>query len=337
MSLNLKRPRKRYGENMPQFREDDAITYIINQLEILEYKGLETLERSWVRSVLVTPGSPRKNLMMWVLSYLCPTEAADLPTVPEHTHTQRIMQSLSCMGICQPGDSEVIEGTAPPALQLKFWCMCLDSIWRLLQFLPLTSQQQAESNTADMLLDRLAHSPYLQPTLKEGGVSIIPGDLREKYRAWCKHGGHISYPDLLLERKDQVKSQLEKYNAMEERWKVRLSEEEHHQLQADVCQGLSGLSKQLDLFQGVYTAYIAPWTTSTKQLELPNTGPLVHESNSKLATITEIIKSMKEPSKRCEDLAEHEKSLARHTNHPSAITSTLHSILSKTTPAKPQH
>lgn len=81
-------------------------------LQILQYKGIETLEQSWVRSVLLTPGSSRKNLMMWVLSYLCPTEAAVLPTAPEHTHTQsklsivlfmlNLLQIFWCITGCVP-------------------------------------------------------------------------------------------------------------------------------------------------------------------------------------------------------------------------------------------
>ncbi|KAG7175522.1 uncharacterized protein LOC121858087 [Homarus americanus] len=315
-------------------KEEEVITYIITQIQALEYNDMETLEPSWVRSVLLTAGGPRQKLMMWVLSQLCPTEAAELATVPQHSLIHRILQSLSCMGICRLGDSDVIHGTAPAAAQLQFWCVCFDSISRLRQLSPGASKQRAESRAANLLLDHLAHSPHLQPTMREGGVRVVPADLKEKYRAWCRVRQNLPVADLLLDTQEHHSEAMEKYNTMDERWKLRLSTEEQREIQGSVCEAVSRLTKQQELLQGVYSSYIAPWTNSTTQLELPNTGPLIHEANIKLATLTQVLKSSEEASQRCEDLGEHEKTAARQGIHPSAIMSTLRSIVTRPSFAK---
>ncbi|XP_053652136.2 uncharacterized protein [Cherax quadricarinatus] len=270
--------------NNTKMREEDILAGIITHLEYLSYNGLETMEPSWVRSVLLTAGVPRQSLMLWVLSQLVPTEAAEISTAPPHIHTQRILQCLSCMGICRSGDSEVIQGTAPAAAQLQFWQRCLDSISHVRRFSTSVKDQESESHSSSILLDQLADSPYLQPILKH--------------------------------------------------WKVQQTSTEQNELQANVCQGISDLSKQHELFQGVYSLYIAPWTTSNTQLELPNTGPLVHESNVKLTKLTQVLKRTEEASQRCEELGEQEKAVTRHSNHSSAITSTLHSLISQQSLAK---
>nr|XP_053652135.1 uncharacterized protein LOC128702126 isoform X1 [Cherax quadricarinatus] len=320
--------------NTTKMREEDILAGIITHLEYLSYNGLETMEPSWVRSVLLTAGVPRQSLMLWVLSQLVPTEAAEISTAPPHIHTQRILQCLSCMGICRSGDSEVIQGTAPAAAQLQFWQRCLDSISHVRRFSTSVKDQESESHSSSILLDQLADSPYLQPILKDGGTTVIPGDLREKYRMWCRYGQYIPVTDLLQDNHDQLNKQLEKYSAMEEHWKVQQTSTEQNELQANVCQGISDLSKQHELFQGVYSLYIAPWTTSNTQLELPNTGPLVHESNVKLTKLTQVLKRTEEASQRCEELGEQEKAVTRHSNHSSAITSTLHSLISQQSLAK---
>lgn len=55
-----------------------------------------------------------------------------------------------------------------------------------------------------------------------------------------------------------------------------------------MCSSIADMSKQQELLQGAYSSYITPWITSTQQLELPNTGPLIHEANTKLATLTKV-------------------------------------------------
>lgn len=66
------------------------------------------------------------------------------------------------------------------------------------------------------------------------------------------------------------------------------SAEEHQDLQTRVEAALSSLTKQQEVLRGVYTTYIAPWTASNTQLELPSTGPLVEQANSKLSSLVKV-------------------------------------------------
>lgn len=73
-----------------------------------------------------------------------------------------------------------------------------------------------------------------------------------------------------------------------QQWDQTLSDEEHQDLQNRVEAALSSLTKQQEVLQGVYSTYIAPWTASNTQLELPTTGPLVEQANSKLSSIVKV-------------------------------------------------
>lgn len=69
---------------------------------------------------------------------------------------------------------------------------------------------------------------------------------------------------------------------------MKCSEEEGQQLQLNISEAVKNLMQQQDLLQGVYTSYIAPWTTSRPQLELSDVGSLVHQSRGQLNTITQV-------------------------------------------------
>lgn len=43
---------------------------------------METLEPSWVQSVLLTAGGPRQNLLKWVLEQFSPAEAVEVRALP---------------------------------------------------------------------------------------------------------------------------------------------------------------------------------------------------------------------------------------------------------------
>ncbi|XP_045626019.1 uncharacterized protein [Procambarus clarkii] len=308
--------------------EEADLACVIAQLEALKYNGLETLEPSWVHSVLVTPGAPRQSLLTWALIQLFPLEAAELATAPQHVHTPRILQCFSCMGICKAGDSDVIQGTAPAPAQLKFWRRCLDNVRNLQESTAFADDKRVEPQASNALLDQLAYSPHLQPILKGGGTSLIPGDLQEKYRTWCKYGQYIPLGDLLQDSHDQLAEQLKKYNNIEEQWKVKSFAEQQSDLHTDLNKQVPAFTKELGLFQGVYSLYIAPWTTSSTKLELPDTGPLVHDATGKLAKLIQALKSTEEALQKCEELGEQEKLLERHGNCPS-VTSSLQSLLTQ--------
>lgn len=321
-----------------QTAEEDLLERIVRLIEVLGYDGMETLDHKWVRSVLVSGGTERHNFMVWVVSQFCSTDAADLQMAPVQTHSQRILQSLSSMGVCKPGDADLIEGTAPPFNQLKFWRACLEKIGQLRQASNLRSRRQ-DSFTSDMLLDHLAHSSYLNQILKDSGANVIPGDLRGKYRASYKYIKSIPLSEVLQESEEHLSESQERYKAVDKKWKTSSpvcanGDDQNGEQQQNLCSTISGLNKQQDLFQGVYTSYIAPWTTSAPQLELPNTGPLVQEATAKLLNLTKVLKSMEEVSQRCEELAEQEKQMTRHVNHPPTIMSTLQSIVTLESNAK---
>ncbi|XP_037772777.1 uncharacterized protein LOC119568377 [Penaeus monodon] len=313
---------------MPRVKEEEMLQLIIKYIDVLEYPGMETLEPSWVQSVLLMAGGRRLNLLMWVLEQFSPAEAVEVQALPQTLQMQRILQTLSALGVCRPGDAEVIEGNAPPGTQYKFWLGCLESIYNLRRFPPLPAHQQSESYAADSLMDQMSHSPHLQLILKEGGVNVVPGDQREKYRAWCKYGQRIPISELLGETEEKLKECQKMYDAMDNRWKAE-SSSDPKELQTKVCSSIADLGKQQELLQGVYSAYIAPWTTSTQQLELPNTGPLIHEANTKLAALTKVLKATQDASNICEELAEREKAIMRHSTQPSSVTETLHTLVSQ--------
>ncbi|KAG0717226.1 hypothetical protein GWK47_054876 [Chionoecetes opilio] len=113
------------------------------------------------------------------------------------------------------------------------------------------------------------------------------------------------------------------------KWDEIPSAEEHHSLQASVEQALANLSKQQEVMQGVYSTYIAPWTTSTTHLELPTTGPLVEETESKLSSLVKALKTTEEILHNCEKLEEQEKAILKASHHPSCISTTLHSLVAE--------
>lgn len=55
---------------------------------MLEYPGMETLEPSWVQSVLLTAGGARLSLLMWVLGQFSPAEAAEVQALPQSLQLQ---------------------------------------------------------------------------------------------------------------------------------------------------------------------------------------------------------------------------------------------------------
>ncbi|KAG0722484.1 HAUS augmin-like complex subunit 7 [Chionoecetes opilio] len=313
-------------------REEDPqshLHHIIAQLQELECDALETLEPQWVYSVLVSPGRPRQTLLKWVFARLCPSEYSNLSTVPPHVQEQKIFQSLTCMGICLPGDSNIVEGSAPEAAQLKFWRTCLDAIHHLHNFLQARDKRITEPHDASVLLARLAHSPHLLPTLRGGEASLVPEDLKDKYQAWCKQQKHSSVSESLRKVKEQLCEVQEKHKSFDKVWDEIPSAEEHHSLQASVEQALANLSKQQEVMQGVYSTYIAPWTTSTTHLELPTTGPLVEETESKLSSLVKALKTTEEILHNCEKLEEQEKAILKASHHPSCISTTLHSLVAE--------
>ncbi|XP_037772678.1 uncharacterized protein LOC119568293 [Penaeus monodon] len=255
---------------MPRVKEEEMLQLIIKYIDVLEYPGMETLEPSWVQSVLLMAGGRRLNLLMWVLEQFSPAEAVEVQALPQTLQMQRILQTLSALGVCRPGDAEVIEGNAPPGTQYKFWLGCLESIYNLRRFPPLPAHQQSESYAADSLMDQMSHSPHLQLILKEGGVNVVPGDQREKYRAWCKYGQRIPISELLGETEEKLKECQKMYDAMDNRWKAE-SSSDPKELPTKVCSSI---------------AILANSKNYCKQLELPNTGPLIHEANTKLAALT---------------------------------------------------
>ncbi|XP_042890644.1 uncharacterized protein LOC122265389 [Penaeus japonicus] len=312
---------------MPRMKEDELLQHIIKYIDVLEYPGMETLEPSWVQSVLLTAGGARLSLLMWVLGQFSPAEAAEVQALPQSLQLQRILQTLSSFGVCRPGDTEIIEGNAPPGAQYRFWLGCLESIYNLRRFPPLPAHQHSESYAADSLMDQMSHSPHLQLILKEGGVNVVPGDQREKYRAWYKYSQRTPVSESLEATEEKLRECQKMYEATDNRWKAE-SPSNPKELQTKVCSSIADLCKQQELLQGVYSAYIAPWTTSTQQLELPNTGPLIHEANTKLATLTKVLKATQDASDRCEELSEREKAIMRHSTQPSSVTSTLHALVS---------
>lgn len=315
---------------MSRVKDKEMLQHIIKYIDVLEYPGMETLEPSWVQSVLLTAGGPRQNLLKWVLEQFSPAEAVEVRALPQTLQMQRILQSLSALGVCRHGDTEVIEGNAPPAAQYKFWLGCLESIYNLRRFPPLPAHQHSESYAADSCMDQMSHSPHLELILKEGGVNVVPGDQREKYRAWCKYGQRTPISELLRQTEVKLKECQKMYEAMDNRWKAE-SILNPKELQTNMCSSIADMSKQQELLQGAYNSYITPWITSTQQLELPNTGPLIHEANTKLATLTKVLKAIQDASNMCEELAEREKAIMRHAMQPSSVTSTLHTLVSQST------
>ena len=64
------------------------VNILLSFPQTLECDELDTLEPQWVRSVLVSPGRPRQNLLNWVFARLCPSEFSTLSTVPPHAQGQ---------------------------------------------------------------------------------------------------------------------------------------------------------------------------------------------------------------------------------------------------------
>ncbi|KAK8386320.1 hypothetical protein O3P69_010770 [Scylla paramamosain] len=308
--------------------EDPTLQDIIRKLEALGCDELETLEPQWVYSVLVSPGRPRQNLLRWVIARLSPSEYSNLSSVPSHAQEQKILQILICMGICLPGDTDIIEGSAPEMTQIKFWRTCLDVIEHLQDFSQTRDKERIDPQVASLLLSHLALSPHLLPTLKEGEATLVPEDLKDKYHVWCKQQKHTPVSESLRKVKEQLSQEQEKHKYLE-KCEAIPSTEEHQSLQASVEKALSSLTKEQELLRGVYSTYIAPWTTSTAQLELPNTGPLVEEADSKLSTLVKALKTTEEILENCERLEEQEKAILKEVLHPSSITTTLHSLVAE--------
>ncbi|KAK4311774.1 hypothetical protein Pmani_016731 [Petrolisthes manimaculis] len=308
--------------------KEEILTRVISQLETLGYDGFDSFEPTWVHSVLVSGwGGPRHDLLQWMVQQLSPSTAADLHRAPQHTHAQKILQCLSYLGICKTGDLEIIEGKVSDITQLKFWQACLDSILNLRQFCK-TSTASEQNNNANSLLLQLVHSPHLQSTLQQGGcLNFVPGDLVKLHKVWAKRRDHTSLVNYLQQAKLELHQSQQQYDHLEEKWKVKCSEEEGEQLQYKMGEAVKNLMQQQNLLKQVYTSYIAPSITSRPQLELSEVGPLVHQSRVQLNTITEALQVMEELLRRCEELVEEElnykNSSSSHT--PSTI-STLHTL-----------
>ncbi|XP_045136940.1 uncharacterized protein LOC123519581 [Portunus trituberculatus] len=307
--------------------DDHTLLLIINKLQALGCDELETLEPQWVHSVLVSPGRTRQNLLRWVITRLSPSEYSKLSSLPNHAQEQKILQILICVGICLPGDTDIVEGSAPEVTQLKFWKTCLDVIEHLQDFSQPRHKERIDPQDADLLLSHLAHSSHLLPTLREE-VMLVPEDLQDKYHAWCRQQKHTPVSDSLRKVNEQLSREQEKHNYLE-KCKAIPSAEEHQSLQASVEKALSSLAKEQEVLRDVYSTHIAPWTTSSTQLELPNTGPLVEEADSKLSTLLKALKTSEEMLENCERLEEQKKAILREAQHPSSITTTLHSLVAK--------
>ncbi|XP_050726473.1 uncharacterized protein LOC127003609 [Eriocheir sinensis] len=310
---------------MTAAREED-LRLIIGRLEALGCNELETLEPHWVHSVLVSPGRPRQSLLMWVFAHLCPSEFDRLSSVPPLAHPQKILQSLICMGLCLPGDIDIIEGSAPEATQIKFWKTCLDTIHHLQNFSQPGKKETSDPQLASLLLSHLAHSPHLLPTLKGSETSLVPEDLLNKYHAWQRQRNHTPVSESLKKLENHLSEEKEKCKPLE-KWHETLSSEEHQHLQTSIEGALTSLTKQQEVLRSVHTTYIAPWTASNTQLELPTTGPLVEQAHSKLSSIIKDLKGTEEILQNCEELEEQKRTILKDTQHPSSIITTLHSLV----------
>ncbi|XP_068244763.1 uncharacterized protein [Palaemon carinicauda] len=318
--------------------ENRLLDEVIRLLEKLRYDTvLDSMEPSWVRSVLVEVGPARHNLLVWVHSQLCPTEAEELQASLKQTHFQKILESFTSLGICKPGDSGLIQGTAPPLDQLKFWRGCLHKVWQVHHVSSL-GHSQKDSIICDRFLDHLANSKHLSVIQKDSGANVIPGHLREKYRANYKYVKSIPHDSILLEAEENLKELQDRYSTVDKKWKnqplITKDGGGLQQQQETLCESVSCLIKQQDLFQGVYSTNISPWTKSSSQLELPDTGPVIHEATTKLSNLTAVLNSMEDVSRKSWELAEQGKELTKHRNRPSTITSMLQGIVTHEQNAK---
>ncbi|XP_064116590.1 uncharacterized protein LOC135222433 [Macrobrachium nipponense] len=252
-------------------------------------------------------------------------------------HIYEILQSFSSLGICKVGDSSLIEGTAPPLEQLKFWRGCLDKVWQV-HHITGHGHLQKDSLISDRFLDHLANSKHLSVIQKDTGANVIPGHLREKYRANCKYVKSIPYDEVLLEAEEKLKELHNHCSSVDKKWKnspLITRDIDGAQQQQALCDSISCVTKQQDLFQGVYSTYISPWTKSSSQLDLPDTGPTIHEATTKLYNLTVVLNSMEEVSQKCWELTEQGKQMRKHRNRPSPIMSMLQDIVTLEQNPKP--
>lgn len=230
------------------------------------------------------------------------------------------------MGLCLPGDIDIIEGSAPEATQIKFWKTCLDTIHHLQNFSQPGKKETSDPQLASLLLSHLAHSPHLLPTLKGSETSLVPEDLLNKYHAWQRQRNHTPVSESLKKLENHLSEEKEKCKPLE-KWHETLSSEEHQHLQTSIEGALTSLTKQQEVLRSVHTTYIAPWTASNTQLELPTTGPLVEQAHSKLSSIIKDLKGTEEILQNCEELEEQKRTILKETQHPSSIITTLHSLV----------
>ncbi|XP_066969423.1 uncharacterized protein [Macrobrachium rosenbergii] len=324
---------------MQELQEEKILlAQIIRLIEKLHYDAeLDSMEPGWIRSVLVEASPARHNLLVWVLSQFCPSDAEDLQSSLKQTHSQKILQSFSSLGICKVGDSSLIEGTAPPLEQLKFWRGCLDKVWQV-HHVTGHGHLQKDSLISDRFLDHLANSKHLSVIQKDTGANVIPGHLREKYRANYKYVKSIPYDEILLEAEEKLRELHNRCSSVDKKWKnspLITRDIDGAQQQQALCDSISCLTKQQDLFQGVYSTYISPWTKSSSQLDLPDTGPTIHEATTKLSNLTVVLNSMEEVSQKCWELTEQGKQMTKHRNRPSTIMSMLQDIVTLEQNPKP--
>ncbi|KAK7082131.1 hypothetical protein SK128_009275 [Halocaridina rubra] len=308
---------------------------IIRLIEILGYNGMETLDPSWVRSVLVSNNdAPRQKFMIWIVTELCHSDGEALLLAPQQALSQKILQSLTTLGLCHDEDLELIEGKAPPLTQLKFWCACLEKVSHLRQVSARDSHLfHYKLSSCDVLIDHLAHSSRLNLILKNSAPNVIPGDLKKMYKQNCKSVRSLPLNKLLQETENELSVLRNQYESVDKQWKdvspVSVDVRDDDAAQQNLCKAVSALNTQLELFQGVYTSCVQPWIGSSPPLELPNTGPVIEHAATKLQEIIKALKSMEEVSQRCEDLEKMDTEIIKLIHNPATIRSALHNIVSE--------
>ncbi|KAF2348616.1 hypothetical protein FHG87_020627, partial [Trinorchestia longiramus] len=172
------------------------VDYIVQLLQLLQYSGVESTDDEWIKTLLFVRGEARCQLLLWLVRLIAPSADACSETWIERKDShdlKGVLQLLSSLGLCRPTDVDVVSGTAPVPQQLRFWTLLVETACDKTSADPADGEKYSRATD---LLYTLCTSTAMAHISNCEGSSVLPGDLQDKYRSWCRHNKNNKLPSL---------------------------------------------------------------------------------------------------------------------------------------------